>query len=117
MTHEMTLEEEEKKLVLNFLGYDVIPLDGTNIGHLRYGYTDKNANWILLSEYLANEEREWWDEILDKMSKQEKIWFQFLLNLEPLIDAQAEGHYKTAWLFLTAKPEPCWKALIKTLEP
>jgi len=83
--------EDEKKLVAEKLFPDKWPLTDYQFIH---------TTWH------PQKERKWWDEIWDKMDDEVK---------ERYMNWLLDRAYIGDWDIHTAKPEICWKALIKTL--
>ena len=81
--------EDEKKLVAEWMGWNL-------------KYIEDRFDWNPQSE------RKWWDELFDK------IWEQSL-DGKYISELVKMGNFRK-WSIHTAKPEVCWKALIKTLE-
>lgn len=95
---------EELKLVANFMEYDFI-----DYLHIK----DKNGNWIVDGRHWnPKNTREWWDEIWDKMD--EITFDKYLKILKGLFPTNISEQW-TDYHFHTAKPEACWKSLVKTL--
>lgn len=71
-----------------------------------------------IEEWNPQSERKWWDEIWDKMDKKTmKKYLNTIFDIHAGPSEQ-ENPDHTGVLFKcfhTAKPETCWKALIKTL--
>jgi len=98
----MTLEEE-KRLVLKWLGYSV----GVN------RYWKKEAGRVgamSIESYHGNTDPRCWPEIW------EKIDGQMIKKYIPILAEMVGGDWKCPWRIHTAPPEVCWKALIKTLK-
>ncbi len=101
----MTLIEEKKLVAEKLMGWSFI-------GLFIFKYpkkSDKQKNHPAISSWNPQLERKWWDEIWEREGFPTGKYYDNLLALKP---APREKHI---WLH-TAKPEVCWKALIKTLE-
>jgi len=99
----MTQLEKEKRRVGDFMGWEYEDGAFSPKGQL-------HIILIRLDDYNPQSERKWWDEIWDRMD--EKMFMKYLDNIESLFELPL--FYTKD--FHTAKPEVCWKALIKTLE-
>jgi len=98
--------EEEKKLVAEKLGFMSV-----GPGGMPKIYTNKQL--YNLEEWKPSGERKWWDEIWEKMPYEMTV--KYLENI--LIPEQGlDDTFEESWFTHTAKPETCWKALIKTLQ-
>lgn len=110
----MTLEDE-KKLVAEKLGF---MLGKALTGHTNIG-TKLFLDFILLAAWNPQTQIQWWPEIWDKMD--EKTFSQYSVEVDKIIGfpvIKANGNVLSwgSWKRIhTAKPEICWKALIKTL--
>ncbi len=102
--------EEEKKLVIKFMGYTI---EEEEVPH---GYGPEHTESIIRNEghkvkrfnsWSPESERKWWDKIWDKMD--DEMFEKYHMNIARLFGPLniREIH--------TAKPSICWKALIKTL--
>jgi len=92
--------EEEKELVTEKLGIVFLkssnPLKNRNL----WPEIFEKFTWVMVKKYIAE---------LVEMAK---------INKHPNIISEIKGFDKTTirWKLHTAKPEICWKALIKTLK-
>jgi len=118
-TYEYTEIEKEKKLVIEKLLthwkwlLDTWQEDGGEIAELKIG-RGRGTSQIDVKNWNPQSERKWWPEIWEKMDavmiykykgEMEGIWENLYGNSIP----------SPFWFYHTAKPEVCWKALIKTL--
>jgi len=117
----MKLEDEKKLVAEKLMGWDI---HDNSYRHIDYEYhyhktkphTTQNRvfpkNWNPQSNDCPFSV---WDEIWDKLGYNQE--FTYSDNLWKLLECdilEPSGHNNM--LFHTAKPEVCWKALIKTLE-
>ena len=96
--------EEEKKLVAKFMKYQIIDRLHTKNEHGNYIADGRPWN--------PESNREWWDEIWEKMD--DEIWEIYSHYVSELHGESIIGNFDR--YYHTAKPEICWKALIRTLE-
>ena len=107
----MTLEEE-KKLVADWMGWIHVSVSpGDN-----FFYTSGNIikDRILVKEWNPQSERKWWDEIWEKIDDKNLsyIYVDKIVELEYVTEISGLPKW---WHIHTAKPEICWKALIKAI--
>jgi len=106
--------EEEKMMVLFWLGYKSTGLK--KVVHL-WGKPGKDIININLYNPQDNKTgRKWWDEIWEKIGENEQLTNSYIFNLQKSIagfDSNFMEQYM--WIIHTAKPDICWKALIKTI--
>jgi len=100
--------EDEKKLVAEWMGWKC---------ENKY-----NDDWIVcpnhvfrLYEWTPESERKWWDEIWERLSVYD-LDYVYTDNVQKFAHAQETRGLATKWYIHTAKPEVCWKALLKTLK-
>jgi len=111
--------EEEKRLVLKFLGYTSCDRMANNaIGKENECWVSPNDNHVLLKTYdpfSKYVQRYVWDEIWDKMDNE--MWRLYLECLGLVMDTGFPVQFLFAQRMLhTAKPEVRWKALILALQ-
>ena len=95
--------EAEKKLVAEWLEKEFKTIEELKSGEFGVAKTG----------WKPESERKWWDEIWEKMAGEQLDEYEFILS--KLWETTSTGY--TIKMFIhTAKPEICWKALIKTLE-
>ena len=107
----MKLEDEKILVATRLMGWE-IKKGGVNSSWEWISIADKNGDvrpWLKFEKWKPNEESKWWDEIWGKMDSE--IARKYLCELQFRIITV--GNY---WEIHTAKPEICWKALVKTLE-
>ena len=113
----MNLEAEKKLVAEKLMGWESD--DGWWLNDkfaLRFTSNGFENTWN------PQDERKWWDEIWEKMDEAE--FNKFIAHLLPLLFPTIFTARKASQITrevlirrcLTAKPETCWKALIKTLE-
>ena len=110
----MTLEQE-KKLVAEFMGWEVgkkPPFPDTVLIYRIGCFPDTNVNVLEPEHWNPQTDRNAWPEIWDKMGRDFKIEYLDYLRLFLLVDKT----HLTLFDYLTASPEVCWQALIKVLE-
>jgi len=113
----MTLEEEKKLVAEKLMGWRYANEYQQPDGPYWKGfYTDKTKEELHISQWEPNEGRKWWDEIWEKMKSTlideyhdvSDIYYDYIRYNE-------RGKPISGWDLHTAKPETCWKALIKAL--
>jgi len=103
--------EDEKKRVAEWMGWE-IRLDDEHLGafsNMKQEFIDFYKNWKPQSE------RKWWDEIWERLSVYD-LDYVYTDNVQKFAHAQETRGLATKWYIHTAKPEVCWKALLKTLK-
>ena len=98
----MELQEEKKLVAEKLMGDKLTFYEGEFL--LPTG--------LPLNKWNPQSERKWWDEIWEKMDDELKD--KYMSNLDNIVKGNHIG--PTTWDTHIAKPEICWKALIKTLE-
>jgi len=107
----MKLEDEKKLVATSLMGWEVDEYNGIGIS-ADYGVGFNFHRWNPQSE------RKWWDEIWEKMDGRTLGKY-----IDTILDIVEQKHIKGcpsgAYYYVelhTAKPELCWKVLLKTLK-
>jgi len=116
----MNLEDEKKLVAEKLMGWqvvlipDILPDGAKNYEQwVKEGSKPTHTLNGRLEDWNPQSERKWWDEIWDKMGYE--VFYRYLdsINEDGLFDYSGYHRDKN---FHTAKPEVCWKALLKTLK-
>jgi len=106
----MTLEEEKKLVAEKLMGWQI----GVSRNEGSYFEWNKSRK-IYVADWNPQSEREWWDQIWDNMG--DKLFEDYYHNkLWAIQHSTPVTPTESTRLMHAAKPEICWKALIKTLD-
>jgi len=110
----MKLEDEKRLVATRIMDWKYIPEHDFYLKPLEPSTwsspkREESPDTIQLGEWNPQEDRNCWDEIWDKMDIQTGL--KYLKNLKQYFKDDS-----VEWDYHTAKPEICWKALIRTLE-
>ena len=98
--------EEEKKLVSDWMGWDILGIEDSDDVLLMFDKT--GDNFIEMSKWKPNEDRNCWPKIWDRMDS-----FDFV-DYELCLKELTNGTFRE---WHTAKPSVCWDALNQYLLP
>jgi hypothetical protein len=98
--------EEEKKLVAEWMGWEISPLQKNVYFKRGIGYNFDDWN--------PHQDRNCWPEIWDKLASID-IYLEKYLDEMDLQFTNSKYLHGDKWDYHTASPEICWKALVKTL--
>lgn len=115
----MTLEEEKKLVAEKLMGWRLSDIANEASGIPAYEYVweeyiTSSKTWEFIyfyGDWRPNEDRNFWDEIWGKMDV--NFYYQYKKNLSEIISK--EKNLDRIMDLHTAKPDICWKALIKVL--
>jgi len=120
----MTLEEQKKLVAEKLMEWLIDEYDVAGLIVIDF-ITDKGSESdrgerINIDNWNPQSERKWWDDIWEEMD--DEMFEEWITNIHSsFVNEWAENDYKPSEpnykrLIQTAKPDVCWKALIKTLE-